>query len=70
MTDFNLLTLNGKAFPGTAPLVIERGQKVRIRLGNLSAMDHHPIHIHGHVSRWVAMRLIGHWPRVPACLQR
>ncbi len=48
MTDFNLLTLNGKAFPGTAPLVIERGQKVRIRLGNLSAMDHHPIHIHGH----------------------
>jgi FtsP/CotA-like multicopper oxidase with cupredoxin domain len=48
MTDFNLLTMNGKAFPGTAPLVLERGQKVRIRLGNLSAMDHHPIHIHGH----------------------
>lgn len=49
MSDFNLLTMNGKAFPGTAPLVIERGQKVRIRFGNLSAMDHHPIHLHGHV---------------------
>ena len=23
------------------------GQRVRIRLGNLGAMDHHPIHIHG-----------------------
>ncbi len=47
MTDFNVLTINGKAFPGTAPLVVKTGQKVRIRIGNLGAMDHHPIHIHG-----------------------
>lgn len=47
MKDFNVLTFNSKAFPGTAPLVVGRGERVRIRLGNLSPMDHHPIHIHG-----------------------
>lgn len=48
MTDFNILTMNARAFPGTAPLVVKKDELVRIRLGNLSAMDHHPIHIHGH----------------------
>ena len=48
MTDFNILTMNSKAFPGTAPLVVKLGDKVRIRLMNLGAMDHHPIHLHGH----------------------
>ena len=47
MNDFNVLTMNAKAFPGTAPLVCKTGDRVRIRLGNLSAMDHHPIHLHG-----------------------
>jgi FtsP/CotA-like multicopper oxidase with cupredoxin domain len=48
MTDFNLLTMNGRAFPGTEPLVVRLNDRVRIRIGNLSAMDHHPIHLHGH----------------------
>jgi FtsP/CotA-like multicopper oxidase with cupredoxin domain len=48
MTDFNILTINSRAFPGTAPLVCRKGDRVRVRIGNLSAMDHHPIHIHGH----------------------
>jgi manganese oxidase len=48
MQDFNVLTLNGKVFPATSPMVAKKGQRVRIRIGNLSAMDHHPIHIHGH----------------------
>ncbi|HKE00179.1 MAG TPA: copper oxidase [Planctomycetota bacterium] len=48
MTDFNVLTMNARAFPGTDPLVVRRGDRVRIRLGNLSAMDHHPIHLHGY----------------------
>lgn len=47
MKDFNVLTFNSKAFPGTAPLVVGRGERVRIRLGNLSPMDHHPVHLHG-----------------------
>ncbi len=48
MVEFNTLTLNGKAYPGTAPMIIQQGDRVRIRIGNLSAMDHHPIHFHGH----------------------
>ncbi len=48
MKDFNVLTFNGKVFPATAPMVVRTGDRVRIRIGNLSAMDHHPIHLHGH----------------------
>jgi FtsP/CotA-like multicopper oxidase with cupredoxin domain len=48
MTDFNVFTFNAKAFPGTAPLVAKLGDKVRIRLVNIAAMDHHPIHLHGY----------------------
>src|ERR1700736_2992382 len=47
MTDFNVFTFNGRTFPGTAPLVAKYGDRVRIRFGNLSAMEHHPIHLHG-----------------------
>jgi len=48
MTDFNLLTMNGKVMPATEPLVAKLGDTVWIRYGNLSAMDHHPIHLHGY----------------------
>jgi FtsP/CotA-like multicopper oxidase with cupredoxin domain len=51
MNDFNVFTVNGKVFPATAPLVVRAGQRVRIRLGNLGATDHHPFHIHGHAFR-------------------
>jgi FtsP/CotA-like multicopper oxidase with cupredoxin domain len=47
MNDFNLLTFNSKAFPGTQPLLVGVGERVRIRLGNLNPMDHHPVHLHG-----------------------
>jgi FtsP/CotA-like multicopper oxidase with cupredoxin domain len=47
MTDFNLFTFNSRVWPGTAPLVVRRGERVRVRLGNLS-MDSHPIHLHGY----------------------
>jgi FtsP/CotA-like multicopper oxidase with cupredoxin domain len=45
--EFNWLTFNGKAGPATTPLVVKRGERVRIRLVNLG-MDHHPVHLHGH----------------------
>ena len=47
MTDFNIFTFNAKVFPATAPLVANLGERVRMRFCNLSAMDHHPIHLHG-----------------------
>ena len=67
MTDFNVLTMNSKAFPGTVPLVVARGDRVRIRLGNLSATDHHPIHLHGHQFKIVGtdggpIPEAGQWP--------
>ncbi|BCJ88354.1 multicopper oxidase family protein [Effusibacillus dendaii] len=46
--DFNYFTMNGKAYPATAPLPVKYGETVRIRLANLS-MDSHPMHLHGHV---------------------
>lgn len=45
---FNTLTMNARVYPGTDPLVAKMGDRVRIRIGNLSAMDHHPIHLHGY----------------------
>ena len=54
MNDFNVLTINGKAFPATEPLLAQTGERVRIRLGNLGPMDHHPIHLHGHAFEVVA----------------
>jgi FtsP/CotA-like multicopper oxidase with cupredoxin domain len=47
MLDFNLWTFNSRAFPGIDPMVVRRGDKVRIRAGNLT-MTNHPIHLHGH----------------------
>jgi manganese oxidase len=47
MSDFNVLTFNSKSYPATEPLVAEKGDLIRIRLGNLGPMDHHSIHLHG-----------------------
>ena len=47
MLDFNTFTMNARVFPATTPMLVETGDRVRIRLANLS-MDSHPIHIHGH----------------------
>ena len=46
MLDFNLWTWNSRAFPGIDPLVARAGDRVRIRIGNLT-MTNHPIHMHG-----------------------
>ncbi len=46
MTDFDLWSFNSKVFPATDPLVARSGERVRIRVGNLS-MHEHPIHMHG-----------------------
>ena len=47
MTDFNMWTWNSRVFPGIDHLVVAKGDKVRIRFGNLT-MTNHPIHMHGH----------------------
>jgi hypothetical protein len=47
MLDFNLWTFNSRAFPGIDPMACRQGDRVRIRVGNLT-MTNHPIHLHGH----------------------
>jgi manganese oxidase len=47
MTDFNMWTWNSRVFPGIDSLPVRLGDRVRVRMGNLS-MDNHPIHLHGH----------------------
>jgi FtsP/CotA-like multicopper oxidase with cupredoxin domain len=44
--EFNWLTFNGKAGPAATPLIIRKGERVRVRIINMG-MDHHPIHLHG-----------------------
>jgi FtsP/CotA-like multicopper oxidase with cupredoxin domain len=47
MLEFNIWTFNSRVFPGIDPLVVKKGDRVRVRVGNLS-MTSHPIHLHGY----------------------
>ena len=47
MTDFNIWAWNSRVFPGIDDLVVRLGDRVRLRIGNLT-MTNHPIHMHGH----------------------
>ncbi|MFM6985923.1 MAG: multicopper oxidase domain-containing protein, partial [Hydrogenophaga sp.] len=46
MLDFNIWAWNSRVFPGISPLVARLGDRVRLRIGNLT-MTNHPIHVHG-----------------------
>jgi FtsP/CotA-like multicopper oxidase with cupredoxin domain len=41
-------TLNDRAWPDVAPLVVKRGERVEMTLANETGMAH-PMHLHGHV---------------------
>ena len=45
---FNYFTLNGKAFPDSQPIRIEKGDVVRLRLIGAGELTH-SIHLHGHI---------------------
>jgi uncharacterized cupredoxin-like copper-binding protein len=47
MLDFNLWTFNSRIFPGIDSMNVRQGDRVRVRIGNLT-MTNHPMHIHGH----------------------
>jgi FtsP/CotA-like multicopper oxidase with cupredoxin domain len=47
MLEFNLWTFNSRVFPAIDHLVARSGERVRVRVGNLT-MTSHPIHLHGH----------------------
>jgi FtsP/CotA-like multicopper oxidase with cupredoxin domain len=64
--DANLFTINGSADPDVPDIVVKRGDRVRLRFVNASSRAIHPMHLHGHQMRIVA--LDGN--AVPAPLQR
>ncbi len=53
--------MNSKVFPAIEYPVAERGDRVRIRIGNLS-MWNHPMHLHGHTFT-VTGSDGGRWPQ-------
>ena len=68
MTNFNMWTWNSRVFPGIDPLAVRLGDRVRVRVGNLT-MTNHPIHLHGHTfavsctdGGWVPQS--AQWPEV------
>ena len=61
MVEFDQWTFNSKMFPAIDPIVARTGDRVRLRIGNLS-MWNHPIHLHG-VQYEVTGSDGGRWPR-------
>ena len=61
LQDFDLWTMNSKVFPFIDPVVARTGERVRVRMANLS-MWNHPLHMHG-VQYWVTGSDGGRWPK-------
>jgi FtsP/CotA-like multicopper oxidase with cupredoxin domain len=45
--DFNRWTINGKSWPDTAPMTVEKGKRYRMVFHNKTG-DTHPLHLHRH----------------------
>jgi hypothetical protein len=59
--EFNWFTLNGRSAPYITPLLVRLGSRVRIRFVNMSPIDHHPMHFHGHTF-WITGTEAGRIP--------
>lgn len=51
----DLFFLNGKLSPATDHLMVKQGERVKLRLINASSMTSHPMHLHGHTGKVVAI---------------
>jgi len=47
-------TINGRRYPDTQPIDVNVGQRIRLRLSNMS-MEDHPMHLHGHTFQVVGI---------------
>src|SRR3989442_15823575 len=45
---YDLMTINGKAYPATEPLRVKRGERVRVRIINVSSEHTHVVRLAGH----------------------
>lgn len=46
--------VNGKEFPNIDPWLVKKGMKLRVRLLNMSPIEAHPMHFHGHFTKEIA----------------
>ena len=46
--------VNGKEFPNVDPWFVRKGDLLRVRMINISAVDFHPMHFHGHFTKEIA----------------
>lgn len=54
MMNPDVWTINGRAYPDTEPLWVKQGDRVQVRLFNMS-MESHPMHLHGHSFKVIAV---------------
>lgn len=52
LPDPNYFTINGKSYPLTEPILIRKGETIRIRFANAGTVEHY-MHLHGHDFDWV-----------------
>ncbi|MBI5742702.1 MAG: copper oxidase [Candidatus Niyogibacteria bacterium] len=53
--NYNVFTINGRSFPGTESIKVKKGERVRLRLINAGSSTIHPMHLHGHQFKVVAV---------------
>lgn len=46
--------VNGKEFPNVDPWLVRKGDLLRVRMINISPIEIHPMHFHGHFTREIA----------------
>ena len=46
--------VNGKEFPNIEPWVVRKGDLLRVRMINISPIEIHPMHLHGHFTKEIA----------------
>jgi FtsP/CotA-like multicopper oxidase with cupredoxin domain len=46
--------INGKEFPNIDPWLVKKDDLIRVRMINISAIESHPMHFHGHFTKEIA----------------
>ena len=46
--------INGKEFPNIDPWLVKKGDLLRVRMINISPIESHPMHFHGHFTKEIA----------------
>ncbi len=54
MMGSDVWTINGRSYPDTQPLSVRPGERMRLKLFNMS-MEDHPMHLHGHTFQVVGI---------------